>query len=500
MIGVVASGTGQIDATDERDVGHLGPSIADDDELLVVASEGQHALIENDFAAGLLEPQSELAILRTGEAECLHVRAPHHALHEATAVGDGRERILDGHAVVGEQLFRVAAPVGEENQIVAFGPLECLRQRREVRLAVHQILDAVALGPGCDSGVVVAALDRSEEPRVRRVEVPSRGCQSCGGPAEILGNPIDDAPDALHYHVGIISSGLKRREGGHPSDMTQVPNVTLRNGKQIPQLGFGVFQIDPEKTAQAVETALEIGYRHIDTAEMYGNEKQVGEGIRNSGIDRESVFVTSKLNNGFHKPDDARKAFDATLSDLGTDYVDLFLIHWPLPTRYDGDFVSTWKTLEEFAADGRARNIGVSNFQPAHLDRLAEETETVPAVNQIEVHPYFVNSDVWAYGREHAIPTEAWSPIAQGNVLDDPELQRIADATGKSVAQVVLRWHIQRGNIIFPKSVTPERVKANFEIFDFELSSADVDAITALDKGEQGRNGPNPDTFDMIPD
>lgn len=282
--------------------------------------------------------------------------------------------------------------------------------------------------------------------------------------------------------------------------MTQVPNVTLRNGKQIPQLGFGVFQIDPEKTAQAVETALEIGYRHIDTAEMYGNEKQVGEGIRNSGIDRESVFVTSKLNNGFHKPDDARTAFDKTLSDLGTDYVDLFLIHWPLPTRYDGDFVSTWKTLEEFVADGRAHNIGVSNFQPAHLDRLAEETDTVPAVNQIEVHPYFVNNDVWAYGREHAIPTEAWSPIAQGNVLDDAELKRIADATGKSVAQVVLRWHIQRGNIIFPKSVTPERVKANFEIFDFELSSADVDAITALDKGEQGRNGPNPDTFDMIPD
>ena len=288
--------------------------------------------------------------------------------------------------------------------------------------------------------------------------------------------------------------------GGHPGNMTQVPNVTLRNGKQIPQLGFGVFQIEPDETAKAVETALEIGYRHIDTAEMYGNEKQVGEGIRNSGLDRESVFVTSKLNNSFHRPDDARSAFDKTLSDLGTDYVDLFLIHWPLPTRYDGDFVSTWKTLEEFAADGRARSIGVSNFQPAHLDRLAEETETVTAVNQIEVHPYFVNNAVWAYGREHAIPTEAWSPIAQGNVLEDPELQRIADAAGKSVAQVVLRWHIQRGNIIFPKSVTPERVKANFDIFDFELSSADVDAITALDKGEEGRTGPNPDTFDMIPD
>lgn len=282
--------------------------------------------------------------------------------------------------------------------------------------------------------------------------------------------------------------------------MSAIPTITLNDGHTIPQLGFGVFQIEPDKTAEAVTTALDIGYRHIDTAQMYGNEKQVGQGIQESGLSRDDVFVTSKLNNGYHRPDDARTAFDKTLSDLGTDYVDLFLIHWPLPTRYDGDFVSTWKTLEEFVKDGRARSIGVSNFQPAHLERLAKETDTVPAVNQVEVHPYLVNEDVRRYGREHGIATEAWSPIAQGKVLDDPVLESIASATGKSTAQVVLRWHVQRGDIIFPKSVTPDRVRANFDIFDFELGDADMDAITALDRGEDGRTGPNPDTFDMIPD
>jgi len=282
--------------------------------------------------------------------------------------------------------------------------------------------------------------------------------------------------------------------------MSQVPTIELNDGVGIPQLGFGVFQIKPDETAAAVKTALEIGYRHIDTAEMYGNEKEVGEGIRDAGVARGDVFITSKLNNGFHKPDDARRAFDETLTALDSDYVDLFLIHWPLPTLYDGDFVSTWKVLEEFARDGRARSIGVSNFQVAHLDRLADETDTVPSVNQIEVHPYFANDEVRAYGREHGIATEAWSPIAQGRVLDDPVINRIAKARDKSPAQVVLRWHIQRGDIVFPKSVTPERVKANFELFDFELDGSDMDAISALDKGESGRNGPNPDTFDYIPD
>ena len=282
--------------------------------------------------------------------------------------------------------------------------------------------------------------------------------------------------------------------------MSTLPTIELNDGNTIPQLGFGVFQIPPDDTADAVKTALDIGYRHIDTAEMYQNEKGVGDGIRHAGVDRSEVFVTSKLNNGFHKPDDARRAFDDTLSALGFDYVDLFLIHWPLPTLYGGDYVSTWKTLEEFKKDGRARSIGVSNFQVEHLTRLAQETETVPAVNQIEVHPYFVNNEVRVYGQQHGIETEAWSPIAQGKVLDDPVITRIAEAAGKSPAQVVLRWHIQRGDIVFPKSVTPQRIKDNFALFDFELGQDDVDAITTLDQGASGRIGPNPDTFDYVPD
>ncbi|OBI26663.1 aldo/keto reductase [Mycobacterium sp. E2238] len=281
--------------------------------------------------------------------------------------------------------------------------------------------------------------------------------------------------------------------------MSKVPTIELNDGVGIPQLGFGVFQIKPDETAAAVKTALEIGYRHIDTAEMYGNEKEVGQGIRDAGLDRADVFVTSKLNNGFHKPDDARRAFDRTLKALDSDYVDLFLIHWPLPTLYDGDFVSTWKVFEEFARDGRARSIGVSNFKVAHLERLADESDTVPSVNQIELHPYFGNTEVRAYGREHGIATEAWAPIAQGKVLGDPVINRIAEARGKSAAQVVLRWHIQRGDIVFPKSVTPERVKENFQLFDFELDDSDMDAISALDKGEAGRNGPDPDKFDYVP-
>jgi 2,5-diketo-D-gluconate reductase A len=281
--------------------------------------------------------------------------------------------------------------------------------------------------------------------------------------------------------------------------MSNVPTIELNDGNTIPQLGFGVFQIPPDETADAVKSALDVGYRHIDTAEMYQNEKGVGLGIRNAGVDRADVYVTSKLNNGFHEPDDARRAFDQTLAALEFDYVDLFLIHWPLPTLYDGDFVSTWRVLEEFKADGRARSIGVSNFQTAHLERLAEETDTVPAVNQIEVHPYFGNEDVRGFDGRKGIANEAWSPIAQGKVLDDPVITRIAKSVERSPAQVVLRWHIQRGDIVFPKSVTLQRIKDNFALFDFELSSVDVNAINELDKGEAGRTGPNPDKFDYIP-
>ncbi len=284
--------------------------------------------------------------------------------------------------------------------------------------------------------------------------------------------------------------------------MSDVPSVDLNDGHTIPQLGFGVFQIPPEETAETVEAvaqALEVGYRHIDTAEMYGNEKEVGEAVRASGLDRGEVFVTSKLNNSFHRPDDARRAFDGTLSALGFDYVDLFLIHWPLPTLYDGDFVSTWRTLEEFTGDGRARSIGVSNFQVEHLERLAAQTGTVPAVNQIELHPYFQNREVSAYGREHGIATQAWAPIAQGKVLDDPVIGEIAEKVGRTPAQVVLHWQIQHDHIVFPKSVTPERIRENFELFDFELEPGDSEAIDALDRGEAGRDGPHPDRFDYVP-
>lgn len=277
-----------------------------------------------------------------------------------------------------------------------------------------------------------------------------------------------------------------------------VPAVTLNDGHTIPQLGFGVFQIPPPSTEEATTTALEVGYRHIDTAEMYRNEKGVGRAVARSGLDRSEVFVTSKLNNGYHRPADARAAFARTLDELGFDYVDLFLIHWPLPTLYEGDFVSTWETMIEFRADGRARSIGVSNFQTHHLERLRSETEVVPAVNQIEVHPYLSQSGLRGYDASHHIATEAWSPIAQGKVLGDPTVGGIAARTGRTAAQVVLRWHIQRGDIVFPKSVTPSRVQENFELFDFELGAADMAAINALNRDE--RTGPDPDTFDFVPD
>ena len=279
-----------------------------------------------------------------------------------------------------------------------------------------------------------------------------------------------------------------------------VPTITLNDQTTIPQLGFGVFQVPPEETAATVRQALEVGYRHIDTAQMYENEKGVGEAIADSGIARDELYVTTKLNNGFHRPDDARQAFDESLGRLGLDRVDLFLIHWPLPTRYDGDFVSTWQTLVELQKDGRATSIGVSNFQPAHLDRIVNETGVVPVVNQVEVHPFFGNQDVRAASAGHGVAIEAWSPIAQGQVNDDIAIKGIAAKVGRTPAQVALRWHIQRGDIVFPKSMRAERMAENFAIFDFELSREDMAEITGLDRGEEGRLGPNPDVFDYLPD
>ncbi len=274
--------------------------------------------------------------------------------------------------------------------------------------------------------------------------------------------------------------------------MSSVPTVTLNNGVRIPQLGFGVFQVPPPDTAQVVRTALEAGYRSVDTAQMYRNERGVGEAVRTSGLPREELFVTTKLDNGEHGYDQALAAFDASRRVLGLDYVDLFLIHWPLPRR--GRYVEAWKAFEKLEADGRVRAIGVSNFQPAHLRRLLDETGTVPALNQIELHPRFPQAGLRDLHREHGIATEAWSPLAQGTLLDDPTITGLAERYGRSPAQVVLRWHLQLGVIAIPKSVTPRRIRENIDLFGFELSAADMAAVSGLGS-PRGRVGPDPDTF-----
>jgi 2,5-diketo-D-gluconate reductase A len=273
--------------------------------------------------------------------------------------------------------------------------------------------------------------------------------------------------------------------------MTDIPRITLNDGARIPQLGLGVFQIPPADTAQAVRTALEAGYRHIDTAQMYGNEQGVGQAVAESGIPRSEVFVTTKLGNDQHGYDAAMRALDASLQQLGTDYVDLYLIHWPRPRA--GRFVDAWKGCEKLHADGRARSIGVSNFQPEHLDRLAAETGTVPAVNQIELHPQLQQPQLREYHRRHGIATQAWSPIAKGQIFDDETISSLAAKYGKSPAQLILRWHLQLGNIVFPKSVTASRMRENLDIFDFEIADDDMAAITPLDVGR--RTGPDPETF-----
>jgi len=272
---------------------------------------------------------------------------------------------------------------------------------------------------------------------------------------------------------------------------TPVPTVSLANGTRIPQLGFGVFQVENEQTEAAVTTALEVGYRSIDTAAVYGNEEGVGAALAKTDVPREELFVTTKLWNDDQGYASTLAAFDTSLRKLGLEYVDMYLIHWPTPAK--DTYLDTWRAFETLHNEGRVRALGVSNFQPDHLTRLLEHASIAPVVNQVELHPYFQQSRVRAFDAEHRIATEAWSPLAQGGeLLADPVVADIARRLDKTPAQIVLGWHIRIGNIVIPKSVTPARVRENFDVFDFELSAADVDAIAGLDRGQ--RIGPDPDT------
>jgi 2,5-diketo-D-gluconate reductase A len=276
--------------------------------------------------------------------------------------------------------------------------------------------------------------------------------------------------------------------------MAQVPSIRLNNGVEIPQLGFGVFQVPPDEVIEPVTTAIRAGYRLLDTAAAYQNEEGVGKAIADAGVPREELFITTKLWNADQGYDNALRAFDTSLQKLGIDQVDLYLIHWPLPKR--DRYVETWKALEKIYADGRARAIGVSNFTERHLNRLLDETDVVPAVNQVELHPRLPQDELRAFHARHGIATEAWSPIGQGKgLLEDPVIGAIAERVGKSPAQVVLRWHVQLGNLVIPKSVTPSRIRENIDVFDFELSAADVGELTALGSGD--RVGPDPEEFDV---
>jgi 2,5-diketo-D-gluconate reductase A len=272
---------------------------------------------------------------------------------------------------------------------------------------------------------------------------------------------------------------------------SHVHRISLRDSDTIPQLGFGVFQVPPGDTEEVVAQALSAGYRHIDTAAAYRNEPEVGQAIHASALERGEVFVTTKCWNDDHGYDQARRALDASLKRLEMDYVDLYLIHWPVPAH--DKYVETWKAFIEARAEGLVRSIGVSNFQPPHLERIIRETGEKPAINQIELHPYFQQRGLRHEHQELGIVTEAWSPLAQGKVLDDPAIVEIAQAHSKTPGQVVIRWHLQIGNVVIPKSVTPQRIQENFDVFDFELSSAQMQAIDELDAGE--RTGPDPDTF-----
>lgn len=289
---------------------------------------------------------------------------------------------------------------------------------------------------------------------------------------------------------------------------THTPRLTLNTGATIPQLGYGTLALQPDResndtnakiTEPIVTQALEAGYRHLDTAQAYGTELGVGRAIVASGIPRDEIYITSKLANANHAPDDVERSFEQTLTDLGVDQLDLFLIHWPLPTLYGGDYVSTWKTIASFVTDGRLRSAGVSNFHPAHLDRIVAETGIVPAVNQFEIHPYFNNDAPRDACQRHGIAVEAHSPLGHNSApLSDPTIAEIAAKNDKTIAQVILRWHMQHEIIAIPKSAKPERMAENLDVFDFELTDQQVAAIDALDQGADGRVGPNPDTYQGV--
>lgn len=271
--------------------------------------------------------------------------------------------------------------------------------------------------------------------------------------------------------------------------MTAVPAITFNDGETIPQLGLGVWQAPDDVTDSAVAAALAAGYRHIDTAAIYGNERGVGRGIAQSGVPRAEVFVTTKLWNSDQGFDSALRALDKSLDRLGTEYVDLYLIHWPSPQR--NAYVDSWKALIRLREEGRARSIGVSNFQPEHLQRIVDETGAAPALNQIEVHPRFQQKDVRAANEKHGVRTESWSPLGSGRLLGDVAIGRIAARHGRTPAQVIIRWHLQEGLIVIPKSVTPARIAENFKVFDFALDAEDMTALAAVDS-KNGRTGPNP--------
>jgi 2,5-diketo-D-gluconate reductase A len=274
---------------------------------------------------------------------------------------------------------------------------------------------------------------------------------------------------------------------------TQSPVLTLHDGVEIPQLGFGVFQIPPRETQERVEEALAVGYRHVDTAAAYRNETGVGAAIAASGVRRDDVFVTTKLWNSEQGYDSTLRAFEQSLERLGTGHVDLYLIHWPLPGR--DLFLDTWRAFERIKEEGGARSIGVSNFRVEDLERLEREAEQRPTVNQVELHPQLQQSELRAWHGEHGIATESWSPLAQGDLLEDGTIATVAAHHDRTPAQVILRWHLQIGNVVIPKSATPTRIRENFELFDFSLSEDDMAAIARLDAGE--RIGPNPATFSV---